>query len=169
MKLSEDKQLKEITGEYTKGMKVFAKREYAEALKLFDASIEKYKDTEFFSVSGIRTRVKVYRNICHSQLNPVEIKLETDEDYLNEGVFNLNAGNYDRALELLNELENRKYKDLYLDYLLSIVYLKKDDSETCLKHLKKCIKKDNFFKIIAYNEPDFAIMFDLDEFRSIVE
>lgn len=169
MKLNEDVQLKEITREYAKGMEVFAKRKYADALKLFDASIKKYEDTEFFSVSGIQTREKVYRNICHSQLNPVKIKLETDEDYLNEGIFNLNAGNYDRALELFSELENRKYNDLYLNYLLSITYLKQDDVETCLKHLKKCIKKDNFFKIIAYNEPDFAKIFDRDAFRSIVE
>jgi len=169
MKLNEDEQLKDITEEYTKGMKVFAKREYSNALKLFDTTIEKYKDTEYFSVSEIKTRVKVYRTICHSQLNPVEIQLETDEDYLNEGVFSLNAGKYDRAIELFDELENRKYKDLYLDYLLSIAYLKKDDIETCLKHLKKCIKKDNFFKIIAYNEPDFEKIFDHDEFRSIVE
>lgn len=169
MKLSEDVQLKNITEEYTQGMKVFAKREYAEAFKLLEATIEKYNDTDYFSVSEIQACAKVYRNICHSQLNPVEIQLETDEDYLNEGVFNLNAGNYNRALELFNELENRKYKDLYLNYLFSIAYLKRSDIETCLKHLKKCIKKDNYFKIIAYNEPDFARIFDHDEFRSIVE
>ena len=168
-KQNADAVLKEVKEEYTKGMEAFAKREYSGALKLFDTIIDKYKDTEFFSVAEIQTRAKVYRNICHSQMNPVEIKLETDEDYLNEGVFSLNAGNYDRALELFNELENRKYKDLYLSYLLSIVYLKKDDIETCLKHLKKCIKKDNFFKIIAYNEPDFAKIFEEEEFRSIVE
>lgn len=167
--MKEDELLQEITAEYTEGMKIFAKRDYVAALKAFDAIIEKYKDTEFFSVSEIQTRAKVYKNICYSHLNPETIKIESDEDYLNEGVFNLNAGHYNRAIELFTELENRKYKDLYLDYLFSIAYLKKGDTETSLKHLKKCIKKDNFFKIIAFNEPDFARVFDHDEFRSIVE
>lgn len=169
MKLNEDEQLENITGEYTNVMQVFAKREYAKSLELFDKIIEKYKDMEFFSVSEIQTRAKVYKNICLSQLNPVEIELESDDDYLNECVFSLNAGNYDRALELLTELENRKYKDLYLNYLFSIVYLKKEDIKACLKNLKKCIKKDNFYKIIAYNEPDFARLYDNGEFRELVE
>lgn len=167
--MKEEDQLKEITAEYTKGMKIFAKRDYTAALKAFDAIIEKYKDNEFFSVSEVQTRAKVYKTICYSQLNPETITIETDEDYLNRGVFNLNAGNSDKAIELFTELENRKYKDLYLDYLFSIAYLKKGEIETSLKHLKKCIKKDNFFKIIAFNEPDFAKIFDNDEFRSLVE
>lgn len=167
--MKEKEQLKVITAEYTKGMRMFAKKDYAAALKILDEITEKHKDTEFFSVSEIQTRAKVFRNICQSQINHETIEVETDEDYLNQGVFNLNAGNYDRAIELFTELENRKYKDLYLDYLFSIAYLKKDEIETSLQYLKKCIKKDNFFKIIAFNEPDFAQIFDNEEFRSLVE
>lgn len=169
MKLVEDEQLKNITDEYSDAMQIFVKREYTNALTAFEKIIEKYKDTEFFSVAEVQTRAKVYRNICYSQLNPIAIKLETDEDYVNESVFNINAGNYDKAIELLTELENRKYKDLHLNYLFAISYLKKEDVENSLKHLKKCIKKDNFYKIMAYNEVDFTSLFDNKEFRSLVE
>jgi hypothetical protein len=31
------------------------------------------------------------------------------------------------------------------------------------------IKSDEFFKIIAYNEPDFEPMFEYDEFTAMVE
>ncbi|MCI0470079.1 MAG: hypothetical protein L0Y73_00300 [Candidatus Aminicenantes bacterium] len=169
MKLVEDEQLKNITDEYTAAIDVFVKREYANALAVFEKIIEKYKETEFFSVAEIQTRAKVYRNICRSQIEPISIKLETDEDYINESVFNINAGYYDRAIELLTELENRKYKDLYLNYLFALSYLKKDDVENSLKHLKKCIKKDNYFKIMAYNDVDFSSLLDNKEFRSLVE
>jgi tetratricopeptide (TPR) repeat protein len=167
--MNEAEQLKQITGEYIKGMQIFAKRDYEIAFKALGEITEKYKDSEFVSVAEIRTRITVYKNICYFQLNPEKTKIETDEDYLNEGVFSLNAGNYDRAIELFTELENRKYKDFYLNYLFSLAYLKKNDVETSLKYLKKCIKQDSFFKIIAYNEPDFGVLFDDETFRSLVE
>lgn len=169
MEKSEEKELKEITAEFTKGVQVFSERKYPEALKMFDAIIEKYEDSEFFSTAEVHAKAKVYRAICDSQLNPVELKLETDEDYLNNGVFYLNAGNYEKAGELFETLENRKYKDPYLHYLFSIVYMKQKDQENALKFLKKCIKKDSFYKTIAYNEPDFFEMFENSQFRSLVE
>ena len=169
MEKKEAKALKEITAELTKGVQVFSKRTYPQALKIFDTIIEKHKDTDFFSVAEIQTKAKVYRTICYSRLNPVEITLENDEDYLNNGVFYLNAGDYEKAGELFQELENRKYKDPYLNYLFSIVYMKQKDKETSIKFLRKCIKKDSFYKIIAYNEPDFGAMFDNSQFRSLVE
>ena len=50
-----------------------------------------------------------------------------------------------------------------------MVYLKKGDTETCLMYLQKAIKTDGFFKIIAYNEPDFEPMFENDDFTRMVE
>ncbi len=168
MKLHEEKELANITNEFSKGVELFARKEFTKALEVFDELIEKYKDTEYYSIAEIQTRSKVYKTICEAQLNPVEIKLETDDDYLNQGIFNLNAGDYNQALKLFHQLEGRGYKDSYLNYLLSIVYLRKRDLDSCLKQLKKCIKKDNFYKTIAYNEPDFEEIFDHEEFQTIV-
>ena len=36
-------------------------------------------------------------------------------------------------------------------------------------YLKKAIKSDEFFKVVAYNEPDFEHMFENDEFTAMVE
>ena len=169
MKLEEEKKLKLITDEFTKAVQLFNQKDYKKAIEAFDQIVEKYKDSEYYSVLEIQTRSKVYRSISHSQLNPVRIKLSNDEDYLNEGIFNMNAGNIDRALELFHHLEKNKYNDPYLSYLLSIVYLKKEDTEMSLKYLKKCISKDDFFKVIAYNEPDFSPLFENENFLSMIE
>lgn len=168
MKLHEEKELKKITDEFTKGVELFTKKECKKALEIFDDIIEKYKDTEYYSIAEVQARSKVYKTICESRLNPVTLKLESDEDFLNQGILNLNSGNYDEALKLFLELEEKGYKDPYLTYLLSILYLKKEDEGKSLKYLKKCIKKDDYYKVIAYNEPDFSEIFDKEEFQKTV-
>ena len=169
MKLNEEKQLKQITDEFSKAVQIFNKKEYKKAIEMFDKIIEQFEDSEYYSVLEIQTRSKMYKNISNARVNPVRIKLTSDEDYLNEGIYNLNAGNLDRALELFSHLEKSKYKDPYLSYLFSLTYLKKEEIETSLGYLKKCIDKDDFYKVIAYNEPDFSTLFENEDFLSMIE
>jgi tetratricopeptide (TPR) repeat protein len=168
MELKEEKQLEAIYNEFTEAMQVFSKRDYTKALTAFENIIERYKDSEYYSVLEIQTRSKVYMNICSAQLNPVKAELENDEDYLNEGVYMLNAGKYDKALALLEHLEPKNFKNSYVNYLLSIVYLKKREAQKSLEYLKKAVKENRDFKIIAHNDPDFDELFDNDAFFSIV-
>ena len=169
MKLNEEKQLKQITNEFTNAIQLFNKKEYKKAIECFDQIGTKYEDSEYYSVLEIQTRSKVYKNISEAQLHPVKIKINSEEDYLQEGIFSLNAGNLDKALELFNHLEENKYADPYLYYLTSIVYLKKEDVESALDYLKKSIDKDDFYKILAYNESDFSHLFENETFMSMIE
>ena len=168
MELKEEKQLEAIYNEFTEAMQIFSKRDYAKALTAFEKIIEQYKDSDYYSVLEIQTRSKVYLNICNAQLNPVKSELKTDEDYLNEGVYMLNAGKIDKALSLFEYLEPKSFKTPYINYLLSIIHLKKRDVHKSLEYLKKAVKEDRGFKIIAHNDPDFDDLFDNDAFFSIV-
>ena len=168
MELSEEKELEKIVKEFSAAVQMFSKKEYEKAEKAFESISERYKDSESYSVLEVQMRATVYKNICHAQLNPVKIELTGDEDYLNEGIYSLNAGNVDRALELLNHLEKNGYKDSYVNYLLSIVYLRKVDISSSMEHLKKAVEKDKFYKIIAHNEPDFDSLVENEVFATIV-
>lgn len=169
MELSEENQLKDITEEFTKGVALFRERECQQAFDIFNRIIEEYKDSQYYSVLEIQGRSKFYKMLCDARLNPVKTDDWDDEDYLYDGIFHLNAGNPDKALERFKDLEEKKYHHPNLNYLLSLVHLKKGDSENCLMYLKMAIKEDAFFKIIAYNEPDFEHMFENDEFTEMVE
>jgi len=169
MEVSEDRELKRITGEFAKGIELFKQHRYQDAAAIFNAIIAGFKDSPFYSVVEVETRSKVYKNICEAQLNPVKIELHSDEDYLKDGIFNLNAGNPDIAFERLNYLKEKKYTDPYLNYLLSLVYLKKGDKENCISHLKKAIGQDEAYRIIAHNEPDFDSIFDDPSFSQSIE
>jgi len=169
MDLTEEKQLKTITEEFTKGVAVFRERKCQQAFEIFNRIMEEYKDSQYYSVIEVQNRSKFYKMLCEAKLNPLKTDDWDDEEYLYDGIFHLNAGDPDKALERFKYLEEKKFTHPNLDYLLSLVYLKKGDKENCLMYLKMAIKTDQFFKVIAYNEPDFEPMFEYDEFTSMVE
>lgn len=169
MELSEEKQLKHITEEFTKGVGLFRERQCQQALETFNRIVEEYKDSQYYSVLEMQGRSKLYRKLCEARLNPVKVKLQDDEDYLFDGILHLNAGKPDKALERFNYLEGKKNNDPYLNYLISLVYLKKGDYQASLKYLHMAINADEYYRIIAYNEPDFEFLFENEKFTNMIE
>jgi predicted Zn-dependent protease len=105
---AEDKELKKISTDFGKAVQAFQKKDYQGALDMLNSIIDSFKDSEYDSVLEIQGQSKIYQNICHSRLNPVKVVLKSDEEYLNEGLFQLNAGNPDQALKHLRDLEEKK-------------------------------------------------------------
>jgi len=105
MELSEEKQLKIITEEFTKGVALFREREWQKAFEIFNHISEEFKDSQYYSVIEIQNRSKFYQMLCKAQLNPVSTDDWDDEDYLYDGIFHLNAGHADKALERFKYLE----------------------------------------------------------------
>ena len=166
----EEKELKKISQEFNKALQTFHKKDFKTALELLTEIMKNYKDSEYDSVLEIQTQSKIYRSLADSRLHPQKVSLKTDEDFLNEGLYNLNAGQLDQALKYFLELsEKRKYSDPYIYYLISLAYIKQEDEEKALQYLKKCIDKDDYYKIIAHNEPDFEALSENSEFLAMIE
>jgi tetratricopeptide (TPR) repeat protein len=169
MKLKEEKELQAITEEYEKALQLFQKKSFSKAGDAFKKIIETNKDSEFYSVLEIQTRAKVYLSMARTQTHPVTINLESAQDYVWEGVYQLNAGNVDKALELLLHAEKNNYRDAYLYSLMAAAYLRKDDMLNALRYVEKCLKKDEQYKVIIYNEPDFEPLLQNQDFLKLVE
>jgi tetratricopeptide (TPR) repeat protein len=169
MEQNEEKELNSITKEFAKGIATFKKQECQKASDIFDRIVEKYKDSEYYSVLEIQTRSKVYKSICQSRHNPVKLSLDEDEDYLFDGIYNLNAGKLEKALERFEYLKNKGNNDPYVNYLLSLLYLKKEEHETCLEYLRAAIETDPTYKVIAHNETDFDPLFENEDFVALIE
>lgn len=169
MKLKEEKELQAIAEEYEKALQTFHKKSYAKAGEAFKKIIETYKDSEFYSVLEIQTRAKVFQSIALAQTHPVTIKLENAQDFVWEGVYQLNAGNVDKAMELFLHAEKNNYRDAYLYYVMATAYLRKEDTANALRYVEKCLKKDEHYKVIAYNEPDFEPLLQNQDFLKLVE
>jgi len=169
MKLKEEKEMQAITEEYEKALQSFHKKSYSKAGEAFKKIIETYKDSEFYSVLEIQTRAKVYLSMAKAQTHPVTVKLESPQDYVWEGVFQLNAGQVDKALELFTHAEKNNCRDAYLYFLMAVAYLKKEDEAGSLRYVEKCLKKDEQYKIIVYNEPDFEPLLQNQDFLKLAE
>lgn len=119
-------------------------------------------------------------------------KLGVNTDY-NDGVININKGNYDKAVKLMTkdnpncdynvalaQTLDKKYtiaeetvkcleengKTLYLH---AIIASRTKDVEKSLKHLAKAIKKDSKIKNVAKHDMEFAYMQDNPDFIALVE
>ena len=169
MEVSEERELKRVVAEYEKGLGLLRKHQYTEALPVFENILTECKDSAYYSVVEIENRSRVYKKVCEAQLNPVVIELKTPEDFLYNGVYQLNSGNPDLALERFKHLQEINFADPYLDYLFSLGYLKKGEKENCLSYLKSAIEKDGAYKIIAHNEPDFDPVFEDQDFVTLFE
>ncbi len=169
MKLKEEKELQAISEEYEKALQSFHKKNHAKALEAFRKLVDDYKDSEFYSVLEIQTRAKIYMNIAQAQVHPVKIKLESAEDHVWEGVYRLNAGDVDLALGHFLNAEKNNCRDAYLYYLMAAAYLRKEDTVNSLRYIEKCLKKDEKYKVIVYNEPDFEPLQQNPEFLKLVE
>ncbi|MDD8013578.1 MAG: hypothetical protein PHX05_08885 [Acidobacteriota bacterium] len=169
MKLKEEKELQAISEEYEKALQSFNKKNYAKALEAFKKLVDAYKDSEFYSVQEIQTRAKAYMSIAHAQTHPVKIQLESAQDYVWEGVYQLNAGKVDQALEHFIHAEKNNYRDAYIYFLMAAAYLRKEDTANALRCVEKCLKKDEKYKVIVYNEPDFEPLQQNPDFLKLVE
>jgi tetratricopeptide (TPR) repeat protein len=169
MEISEEKELKKAKEKFAKAVELFKKRSYQEALPGFESIINEYKDSQFYSILEIENRSNAYRKICEQQLDQRDIELNSHEDYLLNGIFNLNAGNLDEALERFEYLEKETYQEAYVKYLIALAKLKGGDKEEAFKFLEMAVKQDETYKIIAHNEPDFDPVFEDEAFTGIVE
>ena len=166
--LQEEKEFHQINDAFTEALDIFNKRDFKTAYEKFGRIVEEYKDSEYYNVLEIQARSKVYLNITASRQNPVKIVLESDEDYLTEGLYNLNAGNLEKALELFEHLVKHDKKDPYVYYLLATTQYKLGEKDAALDNLVKCIALDKHYKIIIHNEPDFETLTEDEKFTTIV-
>ena len=169
MKLKEEKEMQAITEEYEKALQSFHKKNYSKAGEAFKKIVDTYKDSEFYSVLEIQTRAKVYQSMAKSQTHPLTVKLESPQDHVWEGVYQLNAGNVDNAMEFFLHAEKNNYRDAYLYFLMAAAYLRKEDTANALRYVEKCLKKDEHYKVIVYNEPDFEPLLQDQDFLKLVE
>lgn len=169
MKLKEEKELQSISEEYEKALHSFHKKSYAKAGEAFARIVETYKGSEFYSVLEIQTRAKVFQSIAYAQTHPMKIKPESAQEHILEGVFQLNAGDITKAQEHFAFAEKNNCRDAYLYYLMATAYLHQEDTTNVLRSIEKCLKKDEGYKVIIYNEPDFECLQQNPDFLKLVE
>ncbi len=84
-------------------------------------------------------------------------------------MFYINAENPEKALEYLAKADSGSENKAYILYLYSLVSNLKEDREETFAYLKKSIEADEYYKVVAYNDPDYATLLEDEEFLEIVQ
>ncbi|MCP2519963.1 tetratricopeptide repeat protein [Candidatus Aminicenantes bacterium AC-335-K20] len=149
---------------YSKAMSYFHKKEYLKAIELFKEIINKYSNEK-----EVVDRANLYLSICKNRIEGEKIELKTFDDYFYYGIYHLNLGNYEKAMELLKEAQKKDPKEGKVYYALADVSAQMGDNKLALDFLKKAIELDSFFKILAQNEVDFEPLKENKEFQELVK
>ncbi|MFQ6083036.1 MAG: tetratricopeptide repeat protein [Candidatus Aminicenantia bacterium] len=149
---------------YSQAMSFFHKRDFAKAVEYFKKVIEK-----FSSEKEVIDRANLYLSICESYLEEEEPEIKSFEDYYQYGIYHLNLGNYEQAIELLQTASQKNPKEGKVYYALADTYCLMGDNQSALSYLKKAIQQDEFFKILAQNETDFEPLWKDKEFQKLVK
>ena len=147
---------------YGQAVKAFRKGDCAKATELFKAFLEKH-NTELELVD----RAKMYLSLCENRQMKETITLKTFEDYYEHAIYKHNRGDHDETLKLLEKAKAIKPKKGKVPYLKALTYYLMEDTENCLLSLKDAIQIDEFFGILAQNEPAFEPLWEEEEFKVI--
>lgn len=169
MTIDKNTEFKKVSMEFSGAVKAFRKKDYKKSLESFNTIIGKYENSESQSILDIQRKSISYANICTDQLSTQKSKPKTDANQINEIVYFLNNNDLEEAEKTILSFSKKKSNTPFFLYLQSLLHLKKEEIDTSLDLLEKCVKKDNDFKVLAYNEPDFEKMFENERFNSIVE
>lgn len=158
-----------IEKRYTQAVKDFRSGNFPAAKKVFTSLLKEYSEVRDYFVPAVIAKIRVHLSMIEAKESPQGPPLKTNEDKLNQALYDLNAGSSDSALKMLDGLLSKNYNKAYVHYLMSLAFLKKNDLKSGLDHLGKAIKLDKFYRILAYNESDFEPWSDKKEFLELVK
>lgn len=159
------KRAKAALREYEQSLKLFYRHEYADAKKGFEAILAEYgREVE------MARRIHDYIRVCDQRLETKRSAPRDLEGLYNAGVFALNAGNYDRALQLLERAEKIEPKTDHVLYSLAAALAQKGEADLALEKLRAAvaINPAGYHHVHARRDPDFASLQENEAFRQLV-
>lgn len=145
-------------------MKYFHKGDFDKAKQSLEDFIKSHnKEKELLD------RAKLYLDIIQARGKKDSIPLKSFEDYYQYGIFRLNQGRYEDALDLFRKANKKKAKQAKVYYAIADAYCLMGEKDKCISNLKKAVKLDEFYGILAQNETDFDELREDEEFNLIFE
>ncbi|MEW6368687.1 MAG: hypothetical protein AB1714_29005 [Acidobacteriota bacterium] len=148
---------------FDRGVEFFNARKFERAQKVFGAILDKCAEAREF-----HDRARLYLNLIEKQLNPAPSRPMSFEDYYNQAIYNLNLGDYDRALDFLKKASVKRPGDASITYFTALGYAGKSDSKAAHWYLKQAIELDPENRVLARNESEFQQLMDNAEFKELL-
>jgi tetratricopeptide (TPR) repeat protein len=160
-KVKKDKYQKSIEA-YSQAMKAFRKGDTGKTTELLKAFLEKHTEEK-----ELVDRVNIYLKLCEERKKAKTEPLDSFDDYYQDSIYKINKNEQDEAMKSLDKAAQLKPKEAKIPYLMAVTAIRSGNADECLEYLKKAVKLDKFFGILAQNESDFESIREKKEFKVI--
>ena len=155
--------------EYEKGLKALHAGRYQNAMTAFDQI-----ETKFPEELEILNRARTLKKVCARKLAEASPEKRTDsasaEELFTLGVFYHNNNEYPKALEFYEKaLKSEGQDSSHVYFAMAASEAGRGHHDQALKHLSKAISINPDNRFLAFNDPDFAPMAELEEFQRLVD
>jgi len=154
----------EALSSFNKAMKYFHKGDFDKAEQSLKDFIKSHSEEK-----ELLDRAKLYLDIIQASGEQESISLKSFDDYYQYGVFRLNQGRYEEAIDLFKKANKKKAKQAKVYYAIANAYCLMDEKDKCIANLRKAMELDEFYGILAQNETDFDVYREDEEYNSIFE
>jgi tetratricopeptide (TPR) repeat protein len=132
-------------------VKVFNRRQFAEARPLFETILTKYPDEV-----EIIARAQTYIHVCNQKLSrPPSSPRDADELY-DRGVVALNIGDFTQARAFFEKALRLRPNEPHVLYSLAVTHAQAGAPEQALDYLNRSIQMQPRFRTQAMNDADFS-------------
>jgi tetratricopeptide (TPR) repeat protein len=148
---------------FEQALKSFHRQEYdvaCEALKRI------FK--EFGNEVEVASRARDYITVCEQRMEKPKNGPKSSEANYSQGVFELNAGRYQKAADLLEKAARMEPNSAYIIYSLAAAQAQLNDTDSAMESLRRAIQLLESLRNRARRDSDFSNLMGHEEFRELV-
>lgn len=144
-------------------MKFFQKASFAAAEDAFEKILAKYP-----TQSDIVALVSRYIAICKSKLQTPQKMAQTPESFYDQGVIEMNNGNFEEAIELFKRALKSQSEAPHVLYSLAAAQVRLGNTDDGLRTLEQAVEIREIHRSKARTDPDFVALRGDVRFQELV-
>src|SRR5882724_3028872 len=148
---------------FEQALKSFHRQEY-------DLACESLKRIfkEFGNDVEVASRARDYMTVCEQRMEKPKNSPKSSEANYSQGVFELNAGHFQKAADLLERAARMEPNSAYIVYSLAAAQAQLNDVDSAMESLRKAIQLLESLRNRARRDSDFANLMVHEDFREMV-
>lgn len=148
---------------YERGIAALQRRDYQSAADSFRELMARFPEER-----ELQERAQVYLRVCERELAAAAAP-RTNEEKLVAATVALNAGDYTRTLNLLDDVLRDDPRSDLAEYMAAVVYCAKGDLDAAIGRLQRAIELNPENRNLARQDSDLEALHDLEAFRRMLE
>jgi tetratricopeptide (TPR) repeat protein len=147
---------------FEQALKNFNRHDFAHAKSAFESILANFGDQ-----SEVAARARTYLTICEQRLARTPSAPRSPDALYNQGVFELNKGNIQDAIELFEKALKAEPRADHIFYSLSAAHARLNDAPKALDALRRAIALRSVHRSHARRDLDFASLRNNEEFQHL--